>query len=48
MEKIDAKRQFRRPRRRREYNIKLDFKEIRWGEVDMIQLAPEGTVGWLW
>jgi hypothetical protein len=30
-----------------EYNTKLNYKEILWGKVDVIQLAPEGTIGWL-
>ena len=35
---------FERPRRRWDYDIKMDFKETRWGEVDVIQLASEGQL----
>jgi hypothetical protein len=38
-EKSEEKRQRGRPRRRWEYNIRMDIREIGWGGVDWINLA---------
>jgi transposase len=40
--KREGKRPLGRPRRRWEYNIKTDFKEIRWGGMGCIDLAQDG------
>jgi len=37
--KLEGKRPFGRPRRRWEYNIKLDLQEVGCGVVDWIELA---------
>jgi hypothetical protein len=37
--KPEGKRQLRRPRRRRVDDIKMDIREIGWGDVDWIHLA---------
>jgi hypothetical protein len=39
--KPEGKRQLRRPRRRWEYNVRIDFGEIGWGGADWIDLAQE-------
>jgi hypothetical protein len=36
-----AKRPIGRPRRRREYDIKMDLQEVRWGSMDWIALAQD-------
>jgi hypothetical protein len=35
------KRRLGRPRRKRVYNIKIDLREVRWGDVDWIVLAQD-------
>jgi len=40
--KTEGKRPLGRPRRRREYNIKMDLQEVRCGVMDWIELA-QGT-----
>ena len=42
MGKPGGKRSLRRPRRRKEDNIKEDLKELRCGSMDWIELAQEG------
>jgi hypothetical protein len=37
--KTEEKRPIGRPRRRREYNIKMDLREIGWGGIDWIHLT---------
>jgi hypothetical protein len=37
----EGKRRLRRQRRRWVDNIKMDFREIRWGDVDWIDLAED-------
>jgi hypothetical protein len=37
--KHERKRQLTRPRRRLEYNIRMDLREIKWENVDWIHLA---------
>jgi hypothetical protein len=37
--KPEGKRSLRKPRRRWEDNIKMDFREIGWGGMDWIDLA---------
>jgi hypothetical protein len=39
------KRPLRRPRNRRENNIKMDLREIRWGGMDWIDLVQEWEQG---
>jgi hypothetical protein len=39
--KKEEKRPLGRPRRRWENNIKMDLREIEWGDVDWINLAQE-------
>jgi hypothetical protein len=39
--KPEGKRTLGRPRRRREDNIKIDFREIKWGGMDWIDLAQD-------
>jgi hypothetical protein len=39
--KPEGKRPLGRPRRRWEYNIRMDLREIRWGGVDWIDLAQD-------
>jgi len=34
-----GKRQFGRPKRRQEYNIRMDLKEMGWEDVDWVHLA---------
>jgi hypothetical protein len=41
MERPEGKRPFGRPRRRWEDGIKMDLREIGWGNVDWIQLARD-------
>jgi hypothetical protein len=44
MGKPEGKRPLGRPRRRWEYGIRMDLREIGWGSVDWIQLALVNTV----
>jgi hypothetical protein len=37
----EGRRPLGRPRRRREYNIKMDLREIGFGDVDWINLAED-------
>jgi len=39
--KPEGKRQFERPRRRWEYNIKMDLQEVRCVGMDWIELAQD-------
>jgi hypothetical protein len=39
--KPEGKRPLGRPRRRLVDNIKMDFREVRWGGVDCIDLAQD-------
>jgi hypothetical protein len=39
--KPEGKRPLRRPRRRWEYNIKMDHRELGWGGMDWIDLAQD-------
>jgi ribosome biogenesis protein Nip4 len=39
--KPEEKRPLRRPRHRREDNIKMDLKEIGWEDVDWIHLSQD-------
>jgi hypothetical protein len=39
--KPEGKRQLGRPRRRWEDNIKMDLREIGWGDMDWIDLAQD-------
>jgi hypothetical protein len=41
MEKPEGKRSLERPRRRWEYGIKMDLREIGWGGVEWIHLAED-------
>jgi hypothetical protein len=41
MGKPEVKRKLERPRRRWEYGIRMDLREIGWGSVDWIQLAQD-------
>jgi hypothetical protein len=43
----EGKRPLGRPRRRWEYNIKMDLQEVGWGGMDWIDLDQVGTDGWL-
>jgi hypothetical protein len=39
--KPEGRRPLGRPRRRWEYWIRMDLREIRWGSTDLIQLAQD-------
>jgi hypothetical protein len=39
--KPQKKRPLGRPRRRWVYNVKMDFVEVRWGDMDCIGLAQD-------
>jgi hypothetical protein len=39
--KSEGRRPLRRPRRRREDNIKMDLRQIGWGGADWIDLAQD-------
>jgi hypothetical protein len=39
--KLEGKRPLRRPRCRLEYNVKMGFREIRWGSMNWINLAQD-------
>jgi hypothetical protein len=41
MEKPEGKRPLVRPRRKWEDGIRMDLREISWGDVDWIQLAQD-------
>jgi len=41
MGKPEGKRPHGRPRRRWEDNIKMDLQEVRWGDMDWIDLAQD-------
>jgi hypothetical protein len=43
--KPEGKRPLGRPRRRWEYNIRMDVREIGWGGMDWIDLAQDRD-GW--
>jgi hypothetical protein len=38
----EGKRPLGRPRCREEFNIRMDLREIGWGNVDWIHLAQDG------
>jgi len=44
--KPEGKRQLGRPRRRCEYNIKMDLQEMECGGMDWIQLAQDRNRWW--
>jgi hypothetical protein len=44
--KPEGKRQLARPRRRWEYNIKMDIQEVGWGGMDWIDLAQDRNRWW--
>jgi hypothetical protein len=44
--KSEWKKPFGRPRNRWENKIKMDFKEIRWDEIDWINLTQKRDQGW--
>jgi hypothetical protein len=37
----EGRRPLGRPRRRWEYNIKMDLQEVRWGDMDWIDTAQD-------
>jgi hypothetical protein len=39
--KTEGKRELGRPRRRWDYNIKMDLREIKWVDMDLIDLAQD-------
>jgi hypothetical protein len=39
--KPEGKKPLGRPRRRRVYNIRMDLREVGWGDVDWIDLAQD-------
>jgi hypothetical protein len=39
VQKPDGKRQLGRPRRRREDNIRIDLRQMQWGDVDYMYLV---------
>jgi len=39
---LGEKRPLGRPRRRWEYNTKMDFLEVEWGDIDQRDLAEDG------
>jgi hypothetical protein len=41
VERPEGKRPLERSRRRRVYNIKMNLREIRWGDIDWIDLAQD-------
>jgi len=43
----EGKRQLGRPMRRWEDNIKIDLKEVIWGDTDLFACFRIGTSGWL-
>ena len=47
MERSDEMRPFGRPRLRWEDNIKTDFQDVEWGDVDWIDLAHDTVDGGL-
>jgi hypothetical protein len=46
VEKSEGQRPHRRPRHRREYNIKIDLKEIVWEGLDWIAVAQDRNNWW--
>jgi hypothetical protein len=44
--KPEGKRPLERPRRRWEDGIKMDLREIGWGDVERIQLAQDRDCWW--
>jgi hypothetical protein len=42
MGRPEGKRQFARPRRRREDNIKMDLQEVGWGGMDWLMIGTGG------
>jgi hypothetical protein len=46
VEKLEGKRQQRRPSRKLENNIKMDLREIRWSGMDWSHMTSSGLL-WL-
>jgi hypothetical protein len=46
VQKFEGERPYRRPRHGRDYNIKVDLKEIRWDVLDWIALAQDRDRWW--
>ena len=46
VQKCEGHRPYRRPRYGRDYNIKVDLKEIRWDVLDWIALAQDRDKWW--
>jgi hypothetical protein len=44
--KHKGKRPLGRPRRREEDNIKIDLQEVRWGDMNWIDLAQDEDTWW--
>jgi hypothetical protein len=44
--KPEGRRPLGRPRRRWEDNIKMDIREVGWGDVDWIDLAQDRDMCW--
>ena len=47
MQKFEGQRPYRTPRRRRDYNIKMDLKERVWEGLDWIALAQDRNKWWV-
>jgi hypothetical protein len=46
VEKSEGQRPYMRPRHRREYNIKIDLKEIVWEGLDWIAVTQDRNNWW--
>jgi hypothetical protein len=44
--KRDGKRPLGRPSRRKEDNIKMNLRQIGWGNIDWVNLAPDRNRWW--
>jgi hypothetical protein len=47
VEKFEGQRPYRRLRHRRNYNIKMELKEIVWEDLDCISVAQNRKIGGL-